>query len=182
MQTGEVSVDVQGVGYRVTVPMDTWDQLEEGAMHMLWISLYLREDRLELFGFADRTGRTLFEEFIKKQGVGPKLALELCSVPRSLLLQAVHEQDDRILTSVKGIGKKTAEKLLLDLKAMVEKDPAIFGTVTEGAAVRHGFDHDAIAALSSLGYDTQTIHRVLKELPETLSTTEERVEAALRSL
>jgi Holliday junction DNA helicase RuvA len=182
LNPGEVHIDVDGVGYRVTVPLDVWDNMEEASQHMLWISSYVREDRFELFGFADRTGRTLFEEFLKKQGVGPKLALELCAVPRTLLLQAIHEQDDRLLTSVKGIGKKTAEKLLIDLKAMLEKDPTIFGAVTSESNVRGAFDHDAAAALRSLGYDTPTVMQVLKDLPADLTSTEERVAAALRSL
>jgi len=184
LHPGEIHVDVHGVGYAVTVPLDVWDTLEGAAEHMLWISTYVREDRFALFGFADRTGRTLFEEFLKKQGVGPRLALELCAVPRTMLLQAIHEQDDRILTAVKGIGKKTAEKLLIDLTAMLEKDPDLFGATTDASigSVRGDFDADAIAALKSLGYDHQTILLTLKDVPSDLASTEERVAAALRSL
>ncbi|MDB4978943.1 MAG: holliday junction helicase RuvA [Candidatus Peribacteria bacterium] len=183
LNPGEATVDVQGVGYRVSIPLDAWDTLEEGTQHMLWISTYLREDRLDLYGFPDRAGRTLFEELIKKQGIGPRLALELCAVPRNLLVQAVAEQDERLLTSIKGIGKKTAEKLLIDFKGMMEKDPDIFGPMHEaGTPVRNEFDRDAISALTSLGYDTQTVMHALKELPADLQTTEDRVAAALRSL
>ena len=115
LDIGEVQVDVQGVGYRVTVPLESWDRFPEGEIAMVWVSTYVREDRLELFGFAARIGRTLFEEYLKLDGVGPKLALELCSVPRGILLQAIAKKDSGVLTEVKGVGKKTAEKVLLEL-------------------------------------------------------------------
>lgn len=178
----EVHVDVSGVGYRVTVPLQTWDELKEGEPAMLWIFSYVREDRFDLYGFPDRAGRTLFEEFLKLDGIGPKMAMELCNVPRSLLLRAVTDEDFSILTDVKGVGKKTAEKLLVELKSLLGKKPDILGASTDSQVARAEFDKDAIATLSTLGYDTQTILRALKELPTELSTTEQRVEAALRSL
>ncbi len=181
LDPGEVSVDVQGVGYRVTVPLDAWDTLDEGSIRMLWISTYIREDRMDLFGFSDRAGRTLFEELIKKQGIGPKLALELCAVPRSMLITAIQTQDESLLTSIKGIGKKTAEKLLIELRSMIEQHPGIFGDGGPSLPAA-GYDQDAVAALASLGYDTPTILQTLKELPTELQSTEERVAAALRNL
>ncbi len=183
MDTGEVIVDVQGVGYKVTVPLDVWDALTEAEQTMLWVSTYVREDRFDLYGFRDRAGRTMFEEFIKLSGIGPKMGLELCAVPRSMLLQAVHLNDDKLLSNVKGVGKKTAEKLLVELRSLVEKMPDLLGSASEGGSVaRNEFDRDAISTLASLGYDMQTITRTLKDLPPDLKTTEERVAAALRSL
>lgn len=181
MDPGEVTVDVAGVGYRVTTPLDVWDKLEEGETRMLWTTTYVREDRFDLFGFLDRAGRTLFEEFIKLDGVGPRMALELCGVPRSFLLQAMTENDIRMLTSIKGVGKKTAEKLLVELRSLGERKPHVFDTPGETPA-RGEYDHDAIAALTALGYDSQTAVHALKELPRELKSTEERVAAALRSL
>ncbi len=181
MDVGEVAVDVNGVGYRVHVPADVWDTLEEGMTSKLWISTYVREDRLELFGFPDRAGRTLFEEFLKLAGIGPKMALELCAVPRSLLQQAVEEENPGLLQNIKGIGKKTAEKLIVELKSLAEKRPDIF--LTHQARNERGeFDADAIAALTALGYDSGTAIHALRGLPRDLKTTEDRVAAALRSL
>jgi Holliday junction DNA helicase RuvA len=177
---GEVTVDVHGVGYRVFVPLDVWEKAEEGAEQTLWTSTYVREDRLDLFGFLDHAGRALFEELLAISGIGPKMALELCSVPRGLLAQAVHEEDAGILTSIKGIGKKTAEKLLLELKNLAEKHPEILRSAT--GETRGRMDPDAVAALEALGYDSSTIMHALKALPKDLGTTEERVAAALRSL
>jgi Holliday junction DNA helicase RuvA len=180
-EPGDVSVDVGGVGYRVTVPLDVWDELNEGDVRMLWVSTYVREDRLELYGFRDYEVRVLFEEFLKLAGVGPKMAIELCAVPRSLLAQATMEENVSLLTSIKGVGKKTAEKLLLELKSLTEKKPSLL--IEKGkSAVSGQFDQDAIAALTSLGYDSPTVIQVLKELPKDLKTTEDRVAAALRSL
>lgn len=174
-------MDVAGVGYRVFVPLDVWDELKEAEARMLWVSTYVREDRFDIYGFYDRDGLILFEELIKCPGVGPKLGLELCAVPRSLLRQAMNERDASILTSIKGVGKKTAEKLILELRSLAERKPQIFIVKDVGAA-RGEFDQDAIAALTALGYDSATAINSLKELPPTVKTTEERVAAALRNL
>jgi Holliday junction DNA helicase RuvA len=114
-------------------------------------------------------------------GIGPKHALELSAVPKSLLMQAIGSQEPKLLTSVKGIGKKTAEKLLVDLKALAQKQPEIFGAGDLQLEVR-ATDQDVIDALKNLGYDTSSILNVLKNLPREFKTTEERVAAALRSI
>jgi len=182
LTSGEVTIEVQGVGYLISVPIDVWDSLEEGAETLLWVSTYVREDRFDLFGFLDATSRTLFRSFIEMPGIGPRLGLELCAFPRELLLQAIDQQDPSLLTSVKGIGKKTAEKLLIELKSMTEKQPDIFGTEKGKRKTGGVIDQDAIEALGSLGYDTSTILHTLKNLPKDLTSTEERVAAALRAL
>ena len=180
-QPGEVSVDIHGVGYRVTVPVNAWDELHEGQEAQLWISTYVREDRLELFGFTDRETRLLFEQCISMSGVGPKMGVELCAVPRGILMKAVQDNDPAVLQNVKGVGRKTAEKLLLELKSLVDREPALFaGSADHPLAA--SFDQDTIEALVQLGYSTQDILQVLKGLPKNLATTEERVTAALRNL
>jgi Holliday junction DNA helicase RuvA len=124
----------------------------------------------------------LFEKLIAQSGIGPKVGLELCAVPREMLARAVHEEDAALLSTVKGIGKKRAEKLLVELRSVAEHMPALFahnGSTTESS---NRFDTDAIAALEALGYDTSTILDVLKGLPNDITSTEERVTAALRAL
>lgn len=179
---GEVTVDVAGVGYRVRLPINDWDSLLDGSSRLLWISTYVREDRFDLFGFVEESSRTLFQELIERPGIGPRIALELCAVARPLLLQAINEQDPALLQTVKGIGKKTAEKLLLELKGLSEKCPDIFLAEHESASGGSGYDRDTIAALAQLGYATPEILRIMPTLPKDLKTTEERVTAALRSL
>lgn len=183
LEPEHVIVDVQGVGYAVQVPINVWDELSNGAESTLHIHTYVREDRLDLFGFSDRAGKTLFQRFIALNGIGPKHALELSAVPKSLLMQAIGAQDPKLLTTVKGIGKKTAEKLLLDLKSLAEKQPDIFGTESgtwKADSAKH--DQDVIDALKNLGYDTATIMHALAQLPDELTTSEERVAAALKAI
>lgn len=176
----EVSVDVGGAGYRVTVPVDAWDALKDGETATLWISTYVREDRFELYGFLDAATRTLFEELTQISGIGPRTGVELCGVPRGLLLKAIQDNDHGQLTSIKGIGKKTAEKLLVELKSLAERHPGLFAADTSTIGAR--FDQDAVAALTQLGYNQSDAVRALESVPQELRTTEERVTAALRSL
>jgi Holliday junction DNA helicase RuvA len=179
---GEATVDVGGVGYRVSVPMNTWDILEDGSTTTIWTSAYIREDRFDLFGFADAATRTLFESLIALQGIGPRMGLELCAVPRGMILQAISADDPKLLMSIKGIGKKSAEKLLIELKNLAEKQPLIFQGGEGSVTLPAQYDRDAVAALSQLGYTTSDIMQALEQLPKHLSTTEERVSAALRVL
>lgn len=180
-ELGVAVVDVNGVGYRVQMPLSAWEQAPEGTPVTVFVSAYVREDRFDLFGFLEDDLRVLFEHLISRPGIGPKLGLELCSVPRSLLARAVAEEDPAILTSIKGIGRKSAEKLIVELKEVAEKMPSL---VTDAGAARMPakFDRDAVAALSQLGYGTSDIIRALEALPKDLVSTEERVTAALRSL
>ncbi|MEK7563873.1 MAG: Holliday junction branch migration protein RuvA [Patescibacteria group bacterium] len=180
---GEVTVDVQGVGYRVAVPLDIWEMLQGGEQRLLWVSTYVREDRLDLYGFPEAAGRRFFEELINMQGIGPRLGLELCAVPKDLLMQAVRDEDASILQSIKGVGRKTAEKLLLELKSLAEKQPDLFrSSSSKDGDMGNQYDRDAVEALKGLGYDGPTILDMLKKLPKDLKTTEDRVKAALRAL
>lgn len=177
------TVDVNGVGYAVSVPLNVWEALEEGKEVLLHISPYIREDRFDLYGFLDAKSKTFFERLIDLQGIGPRTGLELCAVPRLFLLQAIHEQDPKILLSVKGIGKKTAEKLLVDLKSLMEKQPELFEDPRSPAGLTPlQIDHDAIDALTQLGFTAPVILRALQDLPKDLTSTEERITAVLRSL
>ena len=141
----------------------------------------MREDRLDLFGFLSSQERTLFAELIGLSGVGPKLALELCGWPRETLAQAVMTQDAESLSQIKGVGKKTAQRLLVDLKSLMEKHPDALVTAS-GGAYSPSIDSDALAALISLGYAQAEALESLKRLPKDIERTEERVSLALRSL
>ncbi len=162
------------------MPLSDWDTVQEGSTMKIYVSTYVREDRFDLFGFREARTRTLFERFIELNGIGPRLGLELCSVPRAILARAVQHSDAAELSGIKGIGKKTAEKLLVELKSLAERDPDILlgGETITGAQ----FDRDAIAALSQLGFASQDIVRALEGVSNDIATTEERVAAALRAL
>ena len=178
---GEATVDVNGVGYRVLMPVNDWDSVLDGANVVVFTHTYVREDRFDLYGFLDAGTRLLFQELINLNGIGPRMGLELCSVPRGVLANAVRAKDPALLTSIKGVGRKSAEKLLVELSSLAERAPEVFaggGDHPLGAK----FDQDSVAALSQLGFAVQDILRVLETLPADLKTTEERVTAALRSL
>lgn len=178
---GEVTVDVGGVGYRVLMPLHDWDAILDEATAHVFVSTYVREDRFDLYGFLDAGTRMLFEELIQLNGIGPRMGLELCSVPRGILSRAIAEKDPSLLQSIKGIGKKTAEKLLLELSSLAERAPQVF-VGNETATLGAKYDRDTVAALTQLGFSTQDILRVLETLPHDLTTTEERIAAALRAL
>jgi Holliday junction DNA helicase RuvA len=177
---GDVSVDIAGVGYAVTVPMTVWDALQDGAEATLFVVPYIREDRFDLYGFQEVKMRTLFRKLIDLSGIGPKLGLELCAVPMNLILQSIHDDDPGILATVKGVGKKTAEKLLLELKSLLERSPELFET--RDAAPIVGLDRDAVEALTKLGFTQIQAMQAIKNLPHELTSTEQRVAAALRFL
>lgn len=178
---GDAVIDVNGVGYRVLMPLHDWDAVLDGANIRVHVHTHVREDRFDLYGFLDAGTRMLFQELIQLSGIGPRMGLELCSVPRDMLSRAVHTRDASILTSIKGVGRKSAEKLLVELNALAEREPQIF-TGTAGSPLAAKFDQDTVAALSQLGFATPDILRVLESLPADLASTEERVTAALRAL
>jgi Holliday junction DNA helicase RuvA len=180
LQPGFLSVHVQGVGYLVHSPLSVWETIDEQSESTLIIHTYVREDRFDLFGFLSEQDRALFIELISISGIGPKIALEICGLPRHQLHQAIALSDASYLSGIKGIGSKRAERLLIELKSVFEKEGIVSQTSADptDAAV----DQDAISALTSLGYERAIIIKALKKLPKDLHKTEDRVTAVLRSL
>lgn len=168
---GEVLVDVAGVGYRVLVPTGTLEALGElGATVFLHTHLHVRDDALTLFGFATREERICFEALLGAHGVGPSLALAVLSAHSPSSLRAALADDDvDALTVVPGVGKKTAARLLLELKARLdvpELELALDGpSVVGNGAGASGARSDLRAALAGLGYGPDEVHHVLRELP-----------------
>ncbi|HKA94328.1 MAG TPA: Holliday junction branch migration protein RuvA, partial [Acidimicrobiia bacterium] len=118
---GEVLVEVGGVGYRAFVPLNAIPNLEPGTPAMLFTHLHVRDDAMVLFGFPSRDERDTFEALIAANGVGPKLALAILSVHSpGVLRRALVDDDLDALTLVPGVGKRTAQRLLVELKARLE--------------------------------------------------------------
>lgn len=159
---GEVIVDVNGVGYRILVAPRTLAALGlPGSDVVLHTHLHVREDALTLFGFATREERDCFESVIGARGVGPSLAMAILSVHSpSDLARLLAEGDVDALTLVPGVGRKTAVRLLVELKARL--DVPLGGDELGGAT---GDRADLRAALAGLGYDNDEIGEVLRELP-----------------
>jgi Holliday junction DNA helicase RuvA len=162
---GEVLVEVGGVGYRVLVPTPTLSACDGlGAEVFLWTHLYVREGVQCLYGFATREERACFEALLGARGVGPSLALALLSAhsPASLR-EAVAAGDLDALCAVPGVGRKTAARLLVELKARLALPEAVAGDgpVPDGAGSRA----EVRAALAALGYGHDEVRDVLAGLP-----------------
>ena len=173
-----VLVDVHGVGYDVQVPMSTFYNLPElGATVTLLTQFIVREDAQLLYGFLTATERESFRELIKISGVGPRIALALLSgLSSNDLAQAVAAQDTTRLVKVPGIGKKTAERLLLELKGKIA--PAL---ATPGFAPVSDRQADILQALIALGYSDKEAQAALKALPPDVSVSD-GIKQALKSL
>ncbi|WP_416885324.1 Holliday junction branch migration protein RuvA [Marinospirillum sp.] len=181
-------IDVQGVGYEVELPLSVFAQLPELEQPLtLWIHHLVREDAQLLYGFMQLAERQLFRELIKVSGIGPKVALALLSsLSLNALLHAVQQQDVATLTRVPGIGKKTAERLLLDLKDRLKAWSAPATASSSAVEARSAISVDpqleAEAALVALGYKPADAAQVIKAVAEEVEGTSELIRAALKRL
>ncbi len=174
----DVVVDCHGVGYEVSVPMSTFYNLPNlGEKVTLLTHFVVREDAQLLYGFATAPERAAFRELIKITGVGPRMALSLLSgMSVGELAQAITTQEAGRLVKVPGIGKKTAERLLLELKGKLGADigvtPALSGDANQ---------LDILQALIALGYSDKEAALALKALPKDVGVSE-GIKLALRAL
>jgi Holliday junction DNA helicase RuvA len=154
----EAVVDVGGVGYRVAIPLSTYYRIgEPGAEVTLLTHTHVREDALALFGFLTAAEQTLFERLIAISGVGPKLAVSILSgIEAPDLVAALRSSDVARLTRIPGVGKKTAERLVLELKDKVQGLAATEGPAPEPAASPK---EDLVSALVHLGYSRPEAER-----------------------
>jgi holliday junction DNA helicase RuvA len=147
----DVIVDVGGVGYKVAIPLSTFYKLgAEGDTIALLVHTHVREDALNLFGFLTSDEQLLFERLISVSGVGPKLAVNILSgIDASELRAALTGSDVARLTRVPGVGKKTAERLVLELK---DKLPPTSASEAAAPAPSSSMKEDLLSALGNLGY------------------------------
>lgn len=173
----QLIVDCQGVGYEVSVPMSTFYQLPSiGEKVVLLTHFVVREDAQLLFGFGTAQERELFRELIKISGVGARTALALLSgMSVADLAQAVTLQEAGRLTKIPGIGKKTAERLLLELKGKLGAD------LGSGGAVAQDSNSDILNALLALGYSDKEAALALKQVPAG-SSVSDGIRHALKAL
>lgn len=168
-----IILDVNGVGYKVYISGSTFKNLpKKGEKVKLYTHLHVREDALELYGFLSLKELEFFELLISISGIGPKGALNILNVASvETLKKAIVNEESSILTKVSGIGKKTAEKIILELKNKISDE---LGEV--------GVDDEAIDALMSLGYKLKDAREVLKKVPKEIEGVENRVREALKLL
>jgi len=162
-------VNLGGISLAVSIPVTTFEKLPRINERVVLITyLHVREDILDLYGFNNSEERDLFITLLKINGVGPKMALAIQSRFSPLeLSQVVAEGDVRRLTTVSGIGKKTAERLLVDLKSRldIKIDPSMSAAPATGISVMS----EAISALESLGYSTQSADEAIRKAKKNLS-------------
>jgi len=175
-----VVVDVGGVGYKVRVALDTLRMLREASDKKvsLWTHTVVREDVLDLYGFQNETELEFFEMLISVSGIGPKSALGVLNVaPVEHLKEAIAHGDASALTKVSGIGSKSAQKIILELR---DKMGGTSGVVIPAGALRD--EHDAIEGLVTLGYTERDARTALKDVPVDVKGTGARIKHALKQL
>jgi len=170
---------VSSIGYKIAVPEFLLAQVKVGETQELYTHLHVssRDETMNIYGFATAQELAFFEQLINVSGVGRKSALAALSVAKINELQkTISQGDSALLQKVAGIGKKTAERIVIELK-----DKIIAGTIQDGSAIS-GSDGEVISALEGLGYRIYDIREVLRQLPEGLETSEDKIKAALKML
>lgn len=165
-------VENNGIGYKVFALPKTIKK----SPSALWTHLHVRENALELYGFEEYPEVEFFEMLIQIPGIGPKSALGVLSVaPLDTIKKAISSGETSYLTKVSGIGRKTAEKIVLELREKL-------GELSEAGTMILKEDQDVLGALESLGYSRQEAREALKQIPETIEGTGNRIKEALKIL
>jgi Holliday junction DNA helicase RuvA len=173
------TVMVGGLGYEVFLPLRTLQKFTEGEEIFFQTFHRLKEDISELYGFDTKKEKIFFQTLLSISGVGPKTALALLEFPLSSLVSAVETEDIAFLTQAQGLGKKTASRLILELKGKLPKTQE-----EESAAENPSQYSDIIDALESLGFDKKNIQKSIDSLPEDIAekSEEEVMKYLLQSL
>ena len=159
--TGSVLIETQGVGYDVSVSIQSLASLKQGEQASLYIHTHVREDQLMLFGFITASERELFRKLNTVSGIGARMALNLMSgMSANELLQAIENADDAAIARTPGIGKKTAQRLILELRGKLTGD--------ENINAAHDETGDIRSALANLGYKPVQIDKALKDVDVTI--------------
>ena len=180
-------VECAGVGYDITISVATFSALpSEGAEATLHIHTHVREDQISLFGFSETQEKRLFEKLLTISGIGPKLAITVLSgIDASRLISAIRSGDHATLTRIPGIGKKTAERVVLELKDKLD-DLAVSLPTTTGAPHHGQAGDDALSALVNLGYQRpiaqKAIETAIQKNPEAAQDFELLFRAAMAAI
>lgn len=168
-------ISANGLGYKVFAAQDTLASLQGKGTCSLWTYLAVRENALDLYGFANQEALAFFELLITISGIGPKTALSILNLANIRTLKsAIVSGDPTRLTKISGIGKKNAEKIVMELKDKVDGDAGDENSGTD--------DTDALEALRSLGYSERESREALKKVPASITETGKRIKDALKRL
>lgn len=176
LRAGFAILSAGGVGYKVTATKGTLATLSPGGKASLWTYLAVRETALDLYGFPNEAEQHFFELLLTVSGIGPKSAIAILDVADAETLRsAIGRGNAAYLTNVSGIGKKTAEKIIVELKDKV-------GLGAEGASAAMKGDEEALEAMRSLGYSPQEARDALRKVPHELTKSNDRLREALKIL
>jgi Holliday junction DNA helicase RuvA len=174
-------LDVNNVGYKVFGSNSLLPELEIGKEVALYIYTNVKEDDIALYGFREEKEQNLFEKLISISGIGPKVALDILGSPLYIIQNAILENDPKMLTQIKGIGKKTAERLILELKNKIDFTDFRMSEEKKDK-VKIQIDEDIIGVLEGLGYEKYQIIKHFRKLPKKIKTTEDKIKWFLQNL
>jgi len=176
-------IDVAGVGYEVEAPLPVFHELPEvGQPVVLLTHMQVKEDAHTLFGFSSESERVLFRQLLKISGIGAKLALTILSgASGDELARYVMTADTAALTRLPGIGKKTAERIIIELRDKLEGLPSVEGKTSPAGAGQAGAASEATHALAALGYKPQEASRMVRNAAKPGMSAEEIIRLALQS-
>jgi Holliday junction DNA helicase RuvA len=172
--TESLLLDVHGVGYQVYTTSNLLSEATVDSELSLFIHTAVREDAITLYGFKKEEDLHFFKQLLSVSGIGPKLALGILSSSSELVKNAVLDGDEAMLNQIPGIGKKTAQRIIIELKNKVVP------STTKPRSIRKGCD-DAIEALLNLGYDRGMVMKVMNDMPTDISGTEDIVKYFLKN-
>lgn len=189
LEAPTVLLNVNGVGYEIDTPLSTFCQLQKGQKVTLWTHLVVREDAQQLYGFNDAQEKTIFRTLLKVNGVGPKMALGILStLSVELLIHTIEHDDINTLIKVPGVGKKTAERLMIELrdrfKALAQSSSSsnASSTTAQIQFMPNSPVAEAEAALQSLGYKPAEAQKAVAAVKADYTESADIIRAALKSM
>lgn len=178
-----VVINNNGIGYYIQCPTSVLNSVSVGENAKIYTYQHVREDAIILYGFINKEDRTMFLRLISVSGIGPKIALQvLSSLSASELAIILVGGDASMLTKVPGIGKKTAQRLILELREKVDNDELVNASVSKATTFNSTMISDAIYALNALGYTSQEAAKAVEAVAPDCKNTESIIKAVLKNL
>ncbi len=182
-----VHLDVAGVGYEVHISLNTYSAIQQMNEARLWVHLQIKEDAHTLFGFYEEIEKQLFLQLLSVSGVGASTArMMLSSMTPAELAQAIAHGNEKLLEKIKGIGAKTAKRIILELKDKVTRAQPVLATDMPAVHINNNNQQDALNALVALGIAKpaaeQALTKVLKAMPQLEESVEDLLKHALKNL
>lgn len=186
LEAPTVLLNVNGVGYEIDTPLSTFCQLQKGQKVTLWTHLVVREDAQQLYGFSDAQEKIIFRTLLKVNGVGPKMALGILStLSVELLVHTIEHDDINTLVKVPGVGKKTAERLMIELRdrfKTLAQGTSSSATLPQIQFAANSPVAEAEAALQSLGYKPLEAQKAVAAVKTDYTESADIIRAALKSM